>query len=265
MTPSTVPPTTAAQSTTSNDGSAVPLPHTGTTIIGSGSSFAGPEVQQWQADTAKSPYNLNVDYTSTSSGDGRFNFGNDTVDFAVSDIPYQSMAFDTKQPTFPFIYVPVTAGGLAFMYHIDGLSKTLQLSSYSACAVMTGGVKMWNDPVIQADNPGVALPNTAIHPVIRSDLAGTNFVLQEYCIHEQPALWKAFVTSPVVTNQAGQVGDLSATEPLGLADLPHRYRGLGLGAGRQRRGGAEQRRVHHRRGDCLRHTAQLPHGVDEER
>jgi ABC-type phosphate transport system substrate-binding protein len=203
----------ATPSTSSNDGSAVPLPHTGTTIIGSGSSFAGPEVQQWQADTAKSPYSLSVDFTSTNSADGRFNFGNDTVDFAVSDIPYQSTAFDTKQPTFPFIYVPVTAGGLAFMYHIDGLSKTLQLSSYSACAIMTGGVQMWNDPVIQADNPGVKLPATAIHPVIRSDLAGTNFVLQEYCIHEQPALWKAFVTSPIVTNNAGQVGDLSATEP----------------------------------------------------
>ncbi len=210
VTPTTTPP---AGSPASNSGSGVPIPHTGTTIIGSGSSFAGPEVQQWQADTAKSPYNLSIDYTSTSSGDGRFNFGNDTVDFAVSDIPYQSTAFDTKQPTFPFIYVPVTAGGLAFMYHINGLNKTLQLSSYSACAIMTGGVKTWNDPVIQADNPGANLPATAIHPVIRSDLAGTNFVLQEYCIHEQPAMWKAFVTSPGVVNNPSQVGDLSATEP----------------------------------------------------
>jgi ABC-type phosphate transport system substrate-binding protein len=209
----TAPPTTVAGTAASSGGSAVPIPHTGTTIIGSGSSFAGPEVQQWQADTAKSPYSLSVNYTSTNSGDGRFNFGNDTVDFAVSDIPYQSTAFDTKQPTFPFIYVPVTAGGLAFMYHIDGLNKTLRLSSYTTCAIMTGGVKMWNDPLIQQENPGANLPALAIHPVIRSDLAGTNFVLQEYCIHEQPALWKAFVTSSVVTNQSGQVGDLSATEP----------------------------------------------------
>ncbi len=191
----------------------VPTPHIGTTIIGSGSSFAGPEVSQWSADTAKSPYNLTVDYTSTNSGDGRFNFGNNTVDFAVSDIPYQSTAFDTKQPTFTFIYVPVTAGGLAFMYNLPGLAKTVQLSSYSACAIMTGGVKMWNDPVIAADNPGLSLPAIAIHPVIRSDLAGTNFVLQEYCIREEPALWKAFVTSPVVVNNPSQVGDLSATDP----------------------------------------------------
>ena len=213
VTPTAAPSTTVAAPAAPSAGAGVPVPHTGTTIIGSGSSFAGPEVLQWTADTAKSPYSLTVDYTSTSSGDGRFNFGNNTVDFAVSDIPYQSMAFDTKQPTFPFIYVPVTAGGLAFMYNLPGLSKTLQLSSYSACAIMTGGVKTWNDPVIAADNPGLNLPSTPIRPVIRSDLAGTNFVLQEYCIHEQPALWKAFVTSSVVTNNPGQVGDLSATEP----------------------------------------------------
>jgi phosphate transport system substrate-binding protein len=211
--PTATPPSTPPTSVASTAPPSVPIPHTGTTIIGSGSSFAGPEVLQWTADTAKSPYNLTVDYTSTSSGDGRFNFGNNTVDFAVSDIPYQSTAADTKQPTFPFIYVPVTAGGLAFMYNIAGLTKTLQLSSYSACAIMTGGVKMWNDPVIAADNPGVNLPAIAIHPVIRSDLAGTNFVMQEYCIHLQPALWKAFVTSSVVVNNPSQVGDLSATDP----------------------------------------------------
>jgi phosphate transport system substrate-binding protein len=188
-------------------------PHVASTLVGSGSSFAGPEVLQWTTDTAKPPYNLNVNYTSTSSGDGRFNFGNGTVDFAVSDIPYQGIAFDTKQPSFPFMYVPVTAGGLAFMYHINGLSGTLQLSSYSACAVFTGATPFWDDPIIKADNPGVSLPHVSVHPVTRSDLAGTNFVFQEYCIHEQPALWAAFVNSPAIKTLGGQVGDLSATDP----------------------------------------------------
>lgn len=195
----------------------VPQAEAATGLTGSGSSFAGPEVLQWTTDTAKPPYSLDVGYTPTSSGEGRFDFGSNppTVDFAVSDIPYQSKAFDTQQPTFPFIYLPVTAGGLSFMYHLNGLPSgtKLQLSSYSVCAVMTGGVKTWNDPIIAADNPGVSLPSTAVHPVIRSDLAGTNFVFQEYCIHEQPALWKAFVTSSAVTQYPGQVNDLSATEP----------------------------------------------------
>lgn len=186
----------------------------GTGIVGDGSSFAGNEVQQWVTDAAKPPYTLTVDFNPNSSGQGRFDFANQTIDFAVSDIPYQGM-FDTPPPKFPFIYVPVTAGGLAFMYHLDGLPSgtKLQLSSYSVCALMTGGVKNWNDPIIAADNPGVALPSTAVWPVIRSDLAGTNFVLQEYCIDEQPALWRAFVTSPSVVSFPGQVADLSPTSP----------------------------------------------------
>ncbi len=182
-------------------------------LNGAGSSFAGPEVSQWTVDTAKAPYSLNVNYTSSASGDGRFQFANGTVDYAVSDIPYQPYPFDTKSPTFKFMYIPVTAGGLAFMYHVNGVGSTLQLSSYSACAVMTGGVGYWDDPIIKADNPGVGLPHTQVHPVTRSDLAGSNFVLQEYCIHEQPALWAAFVNAPAIRSFPGQVNDLSATQP----------------------------------------------------
>ena len=185
-----------------------------TMLIGAGSSAAGPLMLRWTADTANTPYSLQVDYTATSSGDGRFNFGNNTVDFAVSDIPYQGIAFDAERPSFPFVYVPISAEGVAFMYHLDGLpaGTTLHLSSRSICALMTGGVTTWNDPVIAADNPGVTLPATPVHPVIRSDLAGTNFVLQEYCIHEQPALWSDFVTSPIVVDNPAQVGDLDAID-----------------------------------------------------
>jgi len=180
-------------------------------IIGSGSSFAGPEVLDWQTNTSLSPYNLNVNFTPTNSSDGRFSFANQTIDFGVTDIRYQPFPYDTKSPQFPFMYVPVTAGGLAFMYHINGLDGTLQLSSYSACSIFTGYAKYWDDPVIKADNPHLNLPHIRIFPVTRSDLAGTNYVFEEYCIDEQPALWAAFIAS--VEHVVGQNGDLSATEP----------------------------------------------------
>ncbi len=101
------------------------------------------------------------------------------------------------------------------MYHLQGLptGTTLQLSSESVCALMTGSVTNWDSPVVQADNPGVTLPSTPVTPVIRADPAGTDLALQEYCIHEQPTLWSSFVTSPGVTGYPGQVADLSATTP----------------------------------------------------
>ncbi|MDQ6945651.1 MAG: hypothetical protein M3256_05105, partial [Actinomycetota bacterium] len=59
-----------------------------TAINGGGSGFAGLEIQQWQADTARKPYNLAVNYSNQSSGQGRQNFANSLYDYGVSDIVY---------------------------------------------------------------------------------------------------------------------------------------------------------------------------------
>ncbi len=32
------------------------------------------------------------------------------------------------------------------MYNIPGLTQNLQLTSYTACAILTGGITNWNDP-----------------------------------------------------------------------------------------------------------------------
>ena len=164
----------------------------GPTLNGTGSSFAAPAVESWRNAVQTAPYNLTINYSSSSSGQGRYEFTNQTTDFAVSDTGYVSGAIGTEPPNFPFIFVPITAAGVAFMYNVPGLTKTLQLSSYTACAILTGGITNWSDPQIAADNPGVSLPNLTIKPVTESDTAGTNYVLQEWCIDEQPALWAAF-------------------------------------------------------------------------
>jgi phosphate transport system substrate-binding protein len=185
----------------------------GASLAGTGSSFAAPAIETFVNTVTNAPYSLNINYTSSSSGQGRFEFTNETTDFAVSDIGYVGNT-DTTPPSFPFNFIPITAGGIAFMYNIPGLSKNLQLSSRTACALLTGGIKNWNDPNIAADNPGVSLPNLAVQPVTESDSAGTNYVLEEWCIDEQPAIWAAFVTAQ--ESQSGGVTDqvaLSATSP----------------------------------------------------
>ena len=167
-------------------------PKAGVQLDGDGSSFAAPAIENFASSVQPAPYGLDVNYSSTSSGDGRFEFANQTTDFAVSDIGYGLGSTDTSPPSFSFIYVPITAGGIAFMYNIPGLTKPLQLSSYTACGILTGGITNWDSSAVAADNPGVTMPNLAIRPVTESDSAGTNFVLEEWCIDEQPALWAAF-------------------------------------------------------------------------
>ncbi len=163
-------------------------------LAGTGSSFASPAIETWVNAVHGSPYNLSMTWSPSNSGTGRYEFTNQTTDFAVSDIGYVGNT-DTTPPSFPFNFIPITAGGIAFMYNIPGLTKQLQLSSYSACGLLTGGIKTWNDPAIAADNPGVSLPDVPVVPVTESDSAGTNFVLEEWCIDEQPQLWADFVAA----------------------------------------------------------------------
>ena len=163
-------------------------------INGNGSSFASPAIETWTHDVGQAPYNVSVNWSVSNSGQGRYTFTNQTTDFAVSDIGYVGNT-DTTPPSFAFNFIPITAGGIAFMYHVPGLTKQLQLSSLTACGLLTGGIKNWNDPNIAADNPGVSLPNLPVIPVTESDSAGTNYVLEEWCIAEQPAFGRPSCSS----------------------------------------------------------------------
>jgi ABC-type phosphate transport system substrate-binding protein len=180
-------------------------------ISGTGSSFASPAIGTWQTTVKNPPYSVTVNWAPSNSGTGRYEFTNQTTDFAVSDVGYVGST-DTTPPSFDFNFIPITAGGIAFMYNVPGLSKQLQLSSRTACGLLTGGITKWNDPALAADNPGVNLPSIPVVPVTESDSAGTNYVLEEWCIDEQPALWAAFVSAQDAQS-GGATEAISATSP----------------------------------------------------
>jgi hypothetical protein len=135
-----------------------------------------------------------VSYTPSSSGQGRYEFTNGTVDYAVSDTGYVDSSVGTTPPSFPFEFIPITAAGVSFMYNVPGLTSTLQLTSYTACLLLTGQITNWDDPALKQNgaNANVTLPNLKVLPITESDPAGTNFVLEEYCIDEQPAVWAQY-------------------------------------------------------------------------
>ena len=167
------------------------------------------------SDVHNPPYALNIDYTSTDSGFALSQFADQNYDFAVSEIPYGAGSTPaTSPPSFPFIYLPITAAGIALMYNIPGLNTTLQLSSSTACAILTGGITNWDDPSIASQNPGATLPDLAIQPVTESDSTGANYVLEQWCIEEQPSLWATFANQELT--QPGGPTDgvsISATTP----------------------------------------------------
>ena len=138
-------------------------------IQGSGSSWAANAVNQWIADVHSN--GLQVVFTSSGSAQGRKDFANNTVDFAVSDIGFQGVdpatgQDDTSQGR-EYAYVPIVAGGTALPYQIrvgGQLVRNLRLSGETIAKIFTQQITNWNDKQITADNNGHALPVAADHP-----------------------------------------------------------------------------------------------------
>ena len=61
--------------------------------------------------------------------------------------------------------------------------------------------------------PMSRLPNLPVLPITESDPAGTNFVLEEYCIDEQPAVWAQYAKNMAELGAPPSGVPISATTP----------------------------------------------------
>ncbi|KUN75937.1 phosphate ABC transporter substrate-binding protein PstS [Streptomyces griseoruber] len=197
-----------------------------TPIAGAGSTWAENAVDEWRR--AVNQYGMRISYAGTGSSDGRRQFLSGTVDFAVSDIPFQTNPTDGSAAERPaqgsYAYMPIVAGGTVFMYHLTVNGKrvtNLRLSGDVVTKIFTGAVKTWDDPVIKADNPGLQLPHRPIVPVVRSDGSGSTAQFTMWMANQHKALWQAYCARvgrsgacgqtsyyPTVSGMIAQSGDL---------------------------------------------------------
>ncbi|MCO4250480.1 substrate-binding domain-containing protein [Pseudarthrobacter raffinosi] len=160
-------------------------------IGGSGSSWAGNALQDWIARVGAQ--GVTVDYENKGSSTGRKEFADQMKQFAVSEIPYTGDTADPRDnsmPGFAYGMLPVVAGGTAFMYNLKAGSSrmtSLKLSQPAIAKIFTGQVTRWNDPIITADNPGVALPDATINVVVRSDGSGATAQFTLWLLRQYPA------------------------------------------------------------------------------
>ena len=166
-------------------------------VSGTGSTWSQNALDQWRKNVA-SNYGMTINYSGVGSSAGRRDFLQGTVDFAVSEIPFQSKPEDgsaAEAPTTGFAYMPIVAGGTSFMYNlkIGGKKVTnLRLGGETVTKIFTGVITNWNDPQIAADNPGLAMPDKAIVPVVRSDGSGSTAQFTLWMSKQYPALWSSF-------------------------------------------------------------------------
>jgi len=164
-------------------------------ISGAGSTWSQNALDQWRRNVTQ--YGMQVNYQGTGSSDGRNQFRNNTVDFAVSEIPYGLTDGGVKDqpPSRKFAYMPIVAGGTSFMYNLNIGGKrvtNLRLSGENLARIFTGDAKTWNDPAIKKDNPGLALPSRRIVPVVRSDGSGTTAQLTTWLSKRYASRWNNY-------------------------------------------------------------------------
>lgn len=170
-------------------------------VTGAGSTFAEIAIRQWRAD-ANRALGVDVNYNGIGSGSGRNNFQAGTIDWASSDVGFEA----DENPTRPFAYLPLVAGGTALMFNLkDTTGKRVdkvRMSGATIARIFLGvdgdtRITYWDDPAIAAENPELAgrLPHGEVRRVIRSAAkSGTTAVFTRYMASAAPDVYRKFAS-----------------------------------------------------------------------
>jgi phosphate transport system substrate-binding protein len=151
-------------------------------ISGAGATFPYPIYAKW-ADAYKKLTGVGLNYQSIGSGGGIKQIKAKTVTFGASDMPLKPD--DLKSAG--LLQFPMIIGGVVPVVNIKGIQAgQLHLNGATIAAIYLGEITQWNDPKIKSLNPKLALPDTAIAPVYRSDGSGTNFLFSDYLSKASP-------------------------------------------------------------------------------
>jgi phosphate transport system substrate-binding protein len=151
-------------------------------ISGAGATFPYPIYSKW-ADAYKQQTGIGLNYQSIGSGGGIKQIKAKTVTFGASDMPLEEK--DLQEAG--LVQFPMIIGGVVPVVNFKGAQGgQLVLDGPTVAQIYMGEISKWNDPRIKKLNPTVALPDTAIAPIYRSDGSGTNFLFTTYLSNSFP-------------------------------------------------------------------------------
>jgi phosphate transport system substrate-binding protein len=150
-------------------------------LLGAGATFPAPLLQTWTVQYNKIYPAVTINYNPIGSGGGIQQITSKTVDFGASDAPLSDKQLSAAPGLTLF---PETLGGVAVTYNLYTLgisnNTVLQFTGDVIAGIYMGTITKWNDPAIQAINPGVTLPTSQITSVHRSDGSGTTYAFTNY-------------------------------------------------------------------------------------
>ena len=146
------------------------------TINGAGATFPYPVYGQW-AWLYNKETGVKLNYQSIGSGGGIKQIQAKTVDFGASDAPLKAEELNKSG----LLQFPMIMGGVVPVVNIPGIEAgKLKLSGTTLADIFLGKINKWNDAAIVKENPGLALPDTAITVVYRADGSGTTWIFTNY-------------------------------------------------------------------------------------
>ena len=165
-------------------------------LNGAGATFPYPLYSKWVAEYRRVEPAVMINYQSIGSGGGIRQVTERTVDFGASDSPMSDVEL-AKAPG-KLLHLPVTLGAVVIGYHLPGVASGMRLGPEVLADIFLGKVTRWNDPLLVALNPQLALPEQAIVVVHRTDGSGTTGVFTEYLAKVSPVWQKQVGTGTSV-------------------------------------------------------------------
>ena len=145
-------------------------------ITGAGATFPYPVYAKW-AEAYKRETGIGLNYQSIGSSGGIRQINARTVTFGATDAPVSGENLDKNGQ----VQFPAIIGGTVPVVNLDGFKPgELRITGPVMAEVFMGTIAKWNDPKLQALNPGKKLPDQPITVVHRADGSGTTFNWTDY-------------------------------------------------------------------------------------
>jgi phosphate transport system substrate-binding protein len=159
----------------------------GSQITGAGATFPNPIYSRWFSEYAQAKPGVHINYQSVGSGAGIQQVSKKIVDFGASDAILTDQQLQAASANGVHLtLIPTVLGAVVPVYNVPGVTAELKFSGDTIAAIYLGKIAKWNDSAIQAENPGVSLPDQKIEPVYRAEGSGTNFIFTDYLSKVNP-------------------------------------------------------------------------------
>ena len=145
-------------------------------ITGAGATFPYPIYAKW-AEAYQKQTGIGLNYQSIGSSGGIRQINAKTVTFGATDAPVKGEDLDKNGQ----VQFPAIIGGTVPIVNLEGFKPgELRITGPVLAEVFMGDITKWNDPKLQALNPGKKLPDQNITVVHRADGSGTTFNWTDY-------------------------------------------------------------------------------------